>query len=1639
MSEPAFEPKVTVDDTPGEVTVELGVLGTGTDDNDSVKLGKTTKVTPELLENSIEETFQEMLKKYPKPKELEQDDDDHNPEERAGILSRIFFFFVHPLVALGYARALTQDDLPKLKKRHSSLVVAPLLQGHWERQCKLHAERQRELLKNLKPGEKLPPSQPSLIRAIVGSMGLPAALLLIAQVFLRVIQVMQPIVVEKILMWLAVPGEPELDGYLYALALSLMMFFHNMLNDHYFNFALQLFVQIRCGLCALIYTKALKVAVTEEDNTPATSTTSAATGNGDAPKDASNQGEQKSQEQPESQPQSQSGADGQHKPDAGGSSMGQIVNLMSVDSERLAESCYFAWGGFYLPAQLGVTLWLLYDTVGPSMFAGLGVLIVVLPFVTFALVQVGMAYEKRMGLADNRVKLTNEVLQGIRIVKFYAWEYFFRDRLNGIRQTELDAILHFNWLSGLVVAGFVLMASYLIVITLSVYSALHDDFSPTKVFKAVAFLNALQQPLYQIPDTLNAIVSGTIAAQRITKFLLLPELESVSGLSGAQPLLYHKRDYLIKKKQAEQEGRKIRRDAIASVKLEYPAIGHDRDLDAEAARLAEDPKPILDQAAFAKGQMPPKDEANAIELHKCTFTWRSVRLAIDTLASQDEPEDTTPQIDETVLSRHSVLAQPLMGEIPASLGDLSPEQRRRLDRLPIVLKNIDFTAMRGKITAIVGPVGSGKTSLLCGILGELDRIRGEVARNPDDLVAYVAQTAWIQSMSVRDNITFGLPLDAEEDRAHYEHTLDVCALRPDIAQFEAGDETEIGDRGINLSGGQKQRVAIARAVYSRADVYLFDDPLSAVDAHVAEHIFTECIEKALAGKTRVIVMNQLHLLPRCDYIYVLNATKLSDAKVVEPATAKDNSEDVVLGLDTHDETKTTPEGAIEKESTVTSKRVPMIGYIAECGTYAELNKSSVHFQQMLQSYRESLQKKEHEEEGQAKKKQANKSTEPAADAKEDDEEKKHTSSDDQAVLDPTTTNVGTIETKVSGKSSSGGNYVGGGKLKKGQQVQDEELSVGRVPWRLYWWYAKSMGLENVIPFVIFTLISEAALAWLGVLLGYWTENKWNKPVAWYRNLYLGLLAGATVAVFIRIRFFALGATKASSSYHGRMIDRVLRASSAFFDVTPSGRILNRFNKDLDSLDSMIPLMIVNMLAIGLGLLTSLVVCAAIYPWFTIALVIMLVLFVSLQTYYSPAAVQTQRLEQVSRSPVYQHFSESLRGIATIRAFGRTSQFQIDNARRIDTNNAALYWVRMVDRWGGIRISLIQNVLITVAVFLIVGTKGDFEVGMSGVVITYVLSFSSVIGFLVMMSIELAGRMSSIERLQHYIEHIPQEASLDDGIDGYKPPADWPSKGVVEYEGVKMRYRPELPPVLHNLSFRVEGSEKVGVVGRTGSGKSSLMMLLMRLYEIEKGRILIDGVNIRNLALHDLRSKIGIVPQDPVLFSGTLRSNLDPFNQYTDEQVYAALDAANLGDYVSSLENKLDHRILEFGSNLSQGQRQLICLARVLLKNPKILLLDEATSSVDGETDSLLQKTIVERFPSTTQLTIAHRLNTVMNSDRILVMEAGEAVEYDTPANLLAHSSKLHEDFDEPEAEESNPTRRRANFAELYRRYINSSK
>ncbi|KAK9994673.1 hypothetical protein SO802_024376 [Lithocarpus litseifolius] len=820
------------------------------------------------------------------------------------------------------------------------------------------------------------------------------------------------------------------------------------------------------------------------------------------------------------------------------------------------------------------------------------------------------------------------------------------------------------------------------------------------------------------------------------------------------------------------------------------------------------------------------------------------------------------------------------------------------------LKNINLEIRPGQKVAICGEVGSGKSTLLAAILGEVPLIQGTTQIYGK--IAYVSQMAWIQTGTIQENILFGSEMDSQR----YRETLERCSLVKDLELLPYGDLTEIGERGVNLSGGQKQRIQLARALYQNADIYLMDDPFSAVDAQTATSLFNDYVMEALSGKTVLLVTHQVDFLPAFDSVLLM-----SDGEILQAAP------------------------------------------------YHQLLDLSQEFQDLVNAHKE-------------------------------------TAGSDRLADVTAAQGVGTAARDIR-KTYVEKQFKGS---KGDQLIKLEEKEIGDTGFRPYLQY-----LNQNKGFLYFSM---ASLCHIIFVIGQISQNSWmaanveNPTVSTLRLITVYLLIGisSTLVLLGRSLFSVVLGLQSSKSLFSQLLNSLFRAPMAFYDSTPLGRILSRVSSDLSIVDLDVPFSFIFAVGATTNAYANLGVLAVVTWQVLFVSIPMLFLAILLQRYYFSSAKEFMRINGTTKSFVANHLSESLAGAMTIRAFEEEDRFFAKNLELIDRNASPFFHSFAANEWLIQRLETLSAVVLaSSALCMVLLPPGTFSSGFIGMALSYGLSLNMSLVFSIQNQCTLANYIISVERLNQYM-HIPSEAP--EVIEGNRPPTNWPSVGKVEIHDLQIRYRPDAPLVLRGISCTFEGGHKIGIVGRTGSGKTTLIGALFRLVEPAGGKIIVDGIDISMIGLHDLRSRFGIIPQDPTLFNGTVRFNLDPLSQHSDKEIWEVLEKCQLDEAVKEKETGLDSLVLEDGSNWSQGQRQLFCLGRALLRRSRILVLDEATASIDNATDTILQKTIRTEFADCTVITVAHRIPTVMDCTMVLAISDGKIVEYDEPMKLMKREGSL---------------------------------
>ncbi|XP_043945091.1 multidrug resistance-associated protein 1-like [Protopterus annectens] len=1283
------------------------------------------------------------------------------PEPSASFGSKITFFWFTRLIIRGYKQFLKESDLWDLEEENSSEKIVSKIARKLKQDCMRNKQRvdaakfqkwqdENTNLNNLEEGEILLKSQQNynnnfpivkVLWRVFGPYFLVGTFcLVVSDVFMFAI----PQVLSLLLNFMKDSRVPVWQGYVYAVLIFLFACVQTLLVHQYMYMCFVVGIRLRAAITGLIYRKVLVLSNAARKVSPA----------------------------------------------------GEIINLLSVDVQRLMDLVIYFNGIWLAPIQIALCFFFLWQNLGPSAITGIAAILLIFPLNGVIAKRRSKFQEEQMRHKDDRIKLTNEILSGIKLLKFYVWEKAFKEKLLGIRQMELHSLKKSQILFSLSLTSFHSSTFLIAFAMFAVYtlSSENNVLDAQKAFVSMALVNIMKTPLSFLPFSISTTMQAAVSLKRLATFLSHEELK----------------EYNIDRINAFSE--------------------------------------------------------YSITVKNGTFSW--------------------------------------------SVTD------------PPSLKRINLAIPKGSLVAVIGHVGSGKSSLLSALLGEMEKLEGHV--DIKGSLAYAPQQAWIQNTTFKDNITFG----QEVKKGWYDQVVQACALLPDLESRPAGDDTEIGEKGVNLSGGEKQRVSLARALYRKSAVYLMDDPLSAVDNIVGQHIFENVIgpNGILKDKTRVLVTHSVKFLPFADMVIVMSDGEISDI-----------------------------------------------------GTYQDLLKKTGIFADLLHAFTE--------EEGQNVKKERRNSGLQILGTEEQpiNQKMKRSAKQYQEVDEKNRENE-----------------------ERGALTEADKAQQGKVKLSVYLEYLRMMKLPVFLFILFLHVCQQVACFCRSYWLSLWADDPVISGRQQHADLRLGIYGFLGVAEgfakFWSVLVVFLGGILASRHLHLQLLHNVLRSPMSFFEKTPIGNLLNRFSKEIDAIDSVIPDGLKSLLGFLFTLLEVYVVILVATPISAVIIVPLTVLYFLIQHVYVITSCQLRRLESVSRSPIYSHITETIHGASVIRAFGEQDSFIQQNDNKVDENQKASFPGVVANRWLAVNLEFLGSIIVLFAAIFAVSGKGSLSPGLVGFSISHALQVTGILSWIIRSWTDVENNIVSVERIQEYND-TPKEApwTLNDSPIS----TTWPLEGKIKFEDYGLRYRTSLNWALEKITIVINSKEKIGIVGRTGAGKSSLTVGLFRLWEPSKGQILIDGVNIMDSGLHELRSKMTVIPQDPVLFSGSLRMNLDPFHRHSDEEIWKVLEMVHLKDFVSGLQDKLHYKCSEKGENLSVGQQQLLCLGRALLRKTRIVILDEATSAIDLETENLIQSTLRTQFEDCTVLKIAHRLNTIIDCERVIVLENGHIVECGSPSSLIAQKGVFY--------------------------------
>ncbi|XP_044137452.1 ATP-binding cassette sub-family C member 9 isoform X4 [Bufo gargarizans] len=1156
--------------------------------------------------------------------------------------------------------------------------------------------------------------------------------------------------------------------------------------------------------------------------------------------------------------------------------LGQINNLVAIETNQLMWFLFLCPNLWAMPVQIIMGVILLYKLLGVSALVGAAVILLLAPVQYFIATKLAEVQKNTLDYSTERLKKTNEILKGIKLLKLYAWENIFCSSVEETRMKELTSLKTFALHTSLSIFMNAAIPIAAVLATFVTHEYVESTtLTPANAFASLSLFHILVTPLFLLSTVVRFAVKALVSVQKLNEFFTSDEIRDDSARNGDSPALL---------------------DACRKHPgIHSRAINRKQPLRYQLDRYEQSPRRQI--------RSPGSEEA-AIKVYNGYFSWGT------------------------------------------GLATLS---------------NINIQIPTGQLTMVVGQVGCGKSSLLLAILGEMQSLEGRVCWNKlppesdwgtDELfsknrysVAYAGQKPWLLNATVEENITFGSPFIKQR----YKAVTEACCLQPDIDLLPFGDQTEIGERGINLSGGQRQRICVARALYQNTSIVFLDDPFSALDIHLSDHLMQEGILKFLQEdkRTVVLVTHKLQYLTNADWIIAMK-----DGFVLREGTLKD--------IQNND------------------------------------NELYEHWKTLMNRHDQELEKVIHMQDTEA----------------------------DQATLERKT-----LRRAMYSREAKAHQIEEEGDEEEEEEDEEDEMSTAlrlrtKMPWKTCWRYLTSGGYFLLFLMVFSKLLKHSVIVAIDYWLVRWTAPSQNVSRDSY-NMTAGKNAddrtyyvmgfcilsasGIALCLITSLTVEWLGHT-AAKNLHDNLLKKIILAPIRFFDTTPLGLILNRFSADTNIIDQHIPPTLESLTRSTLLCLSAIGVISYANPMFLIALLPLGVAFYFIQKYFRVASKDLQELDDNTQLPLLCHFSETAEGLTTIRAFRHESRFKQRMLELTDTNNLAYLFLSAANRWLEVRTDYLGACIVLMAAVtsitsgLTFGLTSGINSGIVGLGLTYALTVSNYLNWVVRNLADLEVQVGAVKKVNSFlnIESEPYEGTMD----LQQVPDDWPKNGEIKISDLCVRYESNLKPVLKHVKAYIKPGQKVGICGRTGSGKSSLSLAFFRMVDIFDGKIIIDGIDISKIPLHTLRSRLSIILQDPVLFSGSIRLNLDPECKCTDDRLWEALDIAQLKNLVKSLPGGLDAMVTEGGENFSVGQRQLFCLARAFVRKSSILIMDEATASIDMATENILQKVVMTAFADRTVVTIAHRVSSILEADLVLVFSEGILLESDSARTLLSNPDGL---------------------------------
>uniref|UniRef100_A0A2K5R6Y4 ATP-binding cassette sub-family C member 8 n=1 Tax=Cebus imitator TaxID=2715852 RepID=A0A2K5R6Y4_CEBIM len=1150
---------------------------------------------------------------------------------------------------------------------------------------------------------------------------------------------------------------------------------------------------------------------------------------------------------------------------------GQICNLVAIDTNQLMWFFFLCPNLWAMPVQIIVGVILLYYILGVSALIGAAVIILLAPVQYFVATKLSQAQRSTLEYSNERLKQTNEMLRGIKLLKLYAWENIFCTRVETTRRKEMTSLRAFAIYTSISIFmnTAIPIAAVLITFMGHVSFFKEADFSPSVAFASL--FHILVTPLFLLSSVVRSTVKALVSVQKLSEFLSSAEIRE-EQCAPREPT-------------PQGPASKYQAVPLKVVNRKRPAREDCRGLTGPLQSLV----PSTDGDA----------ENCCVQIMGGYFTW-------------------TP------------------------------------DGIP-TLSNITIRIPRGQLTMIVGQVGCGKSSLLLAALGEMQKVSGSVfwkeapenaSCTPYSLpafsrkrgpVAYASQKPWLLNATVEENIIFEGPFNKQR----YKMVIEACSLQPDIDILPHGDQTQIGERGINLSGGQRQRISVARALYQHANVVFLDDPFSALDIHLSDHLMQAGILELLRDdkRTVVLVTHKLQYLPHADWIIAMK-----DGTIQREGTLKDFQRSECQLFEHWKTLMNRQDQELEKE-TVTERKAtePPQGL------------------PRAMSSRDGLLQDEEEEE------------EEAAESEEDD------------------------------------------------NLSSMLHQRAEIPWRACAKYLSSAGILLLSLLVFSQLLKHMVLVGIDYWLAKWTDSALTlTPAARNCSLSQECALDQTVYAMVFTVLCSLGIVlclvtsvtvewtglKVAKRLHRSLLNRIILAPMRFFETTPLGSILNRFSSDCNTIDQHIPSTLECLSRSTLLCVSALAVISYVTPVFLVALLPLAIVCYFIQKYFRVASRDLQQLDDTTQLPLLSHFAETVEGLTTIRAFRYEARFQQKLLEYTDSNNIASLFLTAANRWLEVRMEYIGACVVLIAAVTSISNSlhRELSAGLVGLGLTYALMVSNYLNWMVRNLADMELQLGAVKRIHGLLKTEAESYEGGLGMGWHSRILNWPDQGKIQIQNLSVRYDSSLKPVLKHVNALISPGQKA-----VGSPPSLFRMV--DTFEVTAFPCtLIRTHTGPKLPLHTLRSRLSIILQDPVLFSGTIRFNLDPERKCSDSTLWEALEIAQLKLVVKALPGGLDAIITEGGENFSQGQRQLFCLARAFVRKTSIFIMDEATASIDMATENILQKVVMTAFADRTVVTIAHRVHTILSADLVIVLKRGAILEFDKPEKLLSRKDSVFASF-----------------------------